>query len=143
MKAAPQLIILSSLAALLAGCGGGGDTNVTVVAPSSQFIVWPGNSGGTQVIDGLGHTFAFYSDTGCLYNSQTGRENSAFCLVSGSNVVTYGPFHGQVENIVASDGTCRSAIIDQITGNFIDIETDVYGREVVATTSLYPAFCAR
>lgn len=142
MKAALGLTCAASLALLLSGCGGG-STDVTVVTPTPQFIVWPGSSGGAHVIDGLGHIFAFYSDTGCLYNSQTGRENSAFCLIPGSNVVAYGPFHGQVENVIVSDGTCQPAIIDQITGNFVDIEVDAYGREVVGTTSLHPAFCGR
>lgn len=141
MKLAHGFIGLS-LAALLGGCGGGG-TDVTVVTPAPQFIVWPGNTSGVHVIDGIGRIFAFYSDTGCLYNSQTGQENSTFCLIPGSNVVAYGPFRGQIENVIASDGTCQAAIIDQITGNFADIEVDTYGHEVVATTSLRPVFCRR
>jgi hypothetical protein len=142
MKAVRGLISVS-FAVLLSACGGGGSTDVTVVTPVPQFIGWAGNAGGVHVIDGLGHIFAFYSDTGCLYNSQTGRENSAFCLIPGSNVVAYGPFRGQIENVIAADATCQSAIIDQITGNFADIEVDAYGREVVAVTSLHPAFCGR
>lgn len=142
MKAVPRLVILSSLLALLAGCGGG-EANVSIAAPTHQFIVWSGNAGGSQVIDGLGHSFAFYSDTGCLYNAQTGRENTAFCLVPGTNVVTYGPFRGQIENVVTSDGKCRSAIVDQMSGYFVDIEPDAYSREVVAITTLPPAYCGR
>lgn len=142
MNAASRLLILSSLVAVLAGCGGG-NTEVAVVAPAPQFIAWQGNTGGTQVIDGLGRTFAFYADTGCLYNAQTGKENLAFCLVPGSNVVTYGPFRGQIQNVIASDGKCWSAIVDQTTGYFADIRLDAYGREVVASTTLLPAYCGR
>lgn len=142
MKSGLKLFTFASLAVLLAGCGGG-STEVTVVQPAPQFIVWAGNTSGAHVIDGLNHLFAFYSDTGCLHNFQTGRENTAFCLVPGSNIVAYGPFRGQIVNVLAADGSCQTAIIDQLTGNFSDIETDVYGREVVAITSLRPAFCVR
>jgi hypothetical protein len=142
MKSAVKIFAFGALAVLLAGCGGG-SAEVAVVQPGPEFIVWPGNAGGVHVIDGLNHSFAFYADTGCLHNFQTGRENTAFCIVRGSNIVAYGPFRGQIANVLAADGSCRAAIIDQLTGNFSDVETDVYGREVVATTSLRPAFCVR
>jgi hypothetical protein len=128
-------------AAILAGCGGGGSADVVAVPPPPQFIVWGGSAGGSHVIDGPGHLFAFFSDTGCLYNVQTGQENTAFCLLPGSNVVAYGPFRGQVANVLASDGTCQAAIIDSLTGNFSDIELDSFGREIVVTTQLHPALC--
>lgn len=125
----------------LAGCGGGADVFVGVEAPSSPYLSWAGSSGGDRVIDGLGHQFAFRSDTGCLVNVQTGLTNGAFCLVPGGNVVTYGAFQGQVVNVLITDGTCHAAIIDAFTGNFSDIELDQYGREVVLVTSLHPALC--
>lgn len=137
MKIISKVIALSG--ALLAGCGGG--TTDVVAAPPPQFIVWGGSSGGIHVIDGPGHVFAFFSDTGCLYNAQTGQENTAFCLLPGSNVVAYGPFRGQVANVLASNGTCQAAIIDSLTGNFSDIELDAFGRELVLTTQLHPALC--
>ena len=52
----------------------------------------------------------------------------------------YGPFRGQVENIIAADGSCQAAIIDQMTGDFAEIEVDAYSREVVTTTSLHQSF---
>ena len=140
MKITSKVIALS--AAILAGCGGGGSVDGGVVQTSPQFIVWVGSTGGIHVIDGPGHIFAFFSDTGCLYNAQTGQENTAFCLLPRSNVVAYGPFRGQVANVLASDGTCQAAIIDSLTGNFSDIELDSFGREVVVTTQLHPALCA-
>ena len=139
MKIISRVIALSS--AILAGCGGGGSADVVAVQAAPQFIVWGGSAGGIHVIDGPGHDFAFYSDTGCLYNAQTGKENTAFCLLPGSNVVAYGPFRGQVANVLASNGTCQAAIIDSLTGNFSDIELDAFGRGLVVTTQLHPALC--
>lgn len=135
---------IAVLTLVLAGCGGGADVAVTVAAPPRPtFIGWVGSSGGDRVIDGLGHLFAFFSDTGCLQNFQTGSENTAFCLVPGTNLVNYGGFHGQVANVLVSDGTCHAAIVDTATGNFSDIELDSFGREVVLTTQLHPALCVR
>ena len=140
MKITFRVIALG--AAILAGCGGGGGSADVVAGQAApQFIVWVGSAGGTHVIDGPGHDFAFYSDTGCLYNAQTGHENTAFCLLPGNNIVAYGPFRGQVANVLVSDRTCQAAIIDSLTGNFSDVELDSFGREVVFTTQLHPALC--
>jgi hypothetical protein len=124
----------------LAGCGGGGSSDG---GGGPAFLVWSGSSGGSSVIDGTGHSFAFFADSGCLYNAQTQRENTAFCLSPGSNIVSYGAFRGQVANVLVSNGTCQAAIIDSLTGNFSDIELDAYGREVVLTTQLHPALCVQ
>ena len=91
-----------------------------------------------QAHDGGRHVFAFYADTGCIYNFQTARENTAFCLLPGSNIVAYGPFRGQVLNVLSSAGICVAALVDALTGNFADIEVDAFGREVVVTTPLHP-----
>lgn len=142
MKTTLQFIFGIGTAALLAGCGGG-YAEVDVAPPPPQFISWSGSAVATHVIDDLGHSFAFYSDNGCLYNFQTGAENSTFCLIPGTrNVVAYGPFRGEVVNVVVSDGTCQAAMIDQLSGNFVDIEVDGYGREVVTATQLRPTLCA-
>ena len=133
--------IAMSVLAMLVGCGGGdgGDGSSTPVA--HPFLIWSGNSSGDQVIDGNNHAFAFYADTGCLYNFQTGRENNAFCLVSSGNVVAYGAFRGQILNVLSSGGICIAAVIDAFTGNFANIEVDNFGREVVVTTQLRPTLC--
>lgn len=135
-----SMTFITAGALLLAGCGGGGSDSGD---GGPSFIVWGGSSGGSNVIDGPGHVFAFYSDTGCLFNTQTGRENTAFCLSPGSNQVNYGAFHGQVVNVLVSNNTCQAAIIDSLTGNFSDIELDSFGREVVLTTQLHPAICVQ
>lgn len=141
MKTSLQFVAGIGTAVLLAGCGGG-SAEVEVAPPPPQFIVWSGSTGGSHVIDGLSHAFAFYSDNGCLYNLQTGTENTAFCLVPGtSNIVAYGPFRGEIVNVLVSNGACQAAIVDQQTGNFADIEVDNFGREVVTTTTLQPARC--
>lgn len=130
-----------SVLAMLAGCGGGNGDDGGSTPIADPFLIWTGNSSGDQVIDGSNRTFAFYADTGCLYNFQTGRENNAFCLVSSGNIVAYGPFRGQILNVLSSAGVCVAAVIDAITGNFANIEVDNFGREVVVTTQLRPALC--
>ena len=131
-----------AVALSVAGCGGGSgssDADDGVVGPS--FLVWSGSSGGDEVIDADSEIFGFYADSGCLFNFQTGRENTAFCLLPGSNVVAYGPFRGQVLNVRAANGACVAALIDEATGNFADIEVDSFGREVVLLTQLRPSLC--
>ena len=132
-----------TVAVSLAGCGGGGssssDARDVVVEPS--FLVWSGSGGGDEVIDADSKIFAFYADSGCLFNFQTGRENTAFCLQPGTNLAAYGPFRGQVLNVRAADGACVAALIDDTTGNFADIEVDSFGREVVLLTELRPSLC--
>ncbi len=143
----PFIVTIPMLASLvLAGCGGGGSVDATVVTaapPPPRFLVWVGSSGGSQVLDGVGHTFAFFADSGCLYNGQTGQENTAFCLAPGSNFVNYGAFHGQVANVLVANGACQAAILDSFTGNLSEIELDSFGREIVLTTALRPAICSQ
>lgn len=130
------------LAALLTGCGGGsGSSSGDGFVEEPSFLFWSGSSSGDSVIDADNEIFAFYADTGCLYNFQTGRENTAFCLLPGSNLVAYGPFRGRVLNVRASNGACVAALIDEATGNFADIAIDTFGREVVLLTQLRPALC--
>ena len=137
-KAASTLCLLAGLAA----CGGGsGSVDDHAVLVTQPFLLWTGNASGDVVVDGNDDAFAFHADSGCLHNFQTGRENTAFCLVPGSNIVTYGPFRGQVLNVRSSAGTCIAAVIDAFTGNFADIEVDAFGRELVLTTQLRPILC--
>ena len=142
MKSLACKFLVLGFSAALAGCGGGAAYVDVGSAAQSKFLFWPGSSGGDRVIDGLSHQFGFYADNGCLFNAQTGQENTVFCLPPNSNVVTYGAFQGQVLNVIVADGTCHAAILDSFTGNFSDIEVDAYGREVVLTTQLHPARCA-
>ena len=139
MKTSLSTIIAVAMSAVLAGCGGGGE--IVVASAPPPFLIWSGSSGGDRVIDGLGHQFAFRSGNGCLYNAQTGQDNTAFCLVPSSNIVTYGPFQGRIANVLITDGTCHAAIIDSFTGNFSDIEVDAFGRETVFITQLHPGLC--
>lgn len=129
------------LALSLSGCGGGSDGSGGGPAPGPSFLFWSGSSSGETVIDANNEAFAFYSDSGCLYNFQTGQENTAFCLLPGSNLVAYGPFRGRVLNVRASTGNCVAALIDENTANFADIALDSFGREVVLLTQLRPVLC--
>ena len=129
------------LAILLTGCGGGSDSSGDRIPQGPSLLFWSGSSSGEKVIDANNEIFGFFSDTGCLYNFQTGQENTAFCLLPGSNVVAYGAFRGRVLNVVASTGACVAALIDENTGNFADIAIDTFGREVVLLTQLRPVLC--
>lgn len=132
------------LAISLVGCGGGGSSSFDEDngVDGHSFLFWNGSSSRDEVIDADGEIFAFYSDSGCLYNFQTSRENTAFCLRPGSNLVAYGPFRGQVLNVRISTGACVAALIDVSTGNFADIKVDSFGREVVLLTQLRPILCS-
>lgn len=139
MKRRLRAATLAGAALLLAACGG---SSVAVVWSSgSGFIVWIGNSRGDHVVDGRNGSFAFTTDSRCLYNFQTGRRNDAFCLLPNDNVLAYGPFRGTISNAYAADGSCVATLTDS-GGNVIDIDLDAYGREVVAVTPQRAQQCA-
>jgi hypothetical protein len=135
-------VLLALLLTLLAGCGGG---YVAVGIGSGfddvSFITWSGSANSDRVVDVNNHPFAFYSDNGCLYNFQTGRENRAFCLVPGSTTVFFAGLRLRVVNIQSVSGVCIAALLEERTGNFVDVELDPYGRELVAVTQLRPLVC--
>ncbi|MBK4735434.1 hypothetical protein [Noviherbaspirillum pedocola] len=136
----PLRAATSVLAALsLAACGG---SSVAVVWSSgSGFIVWVGNSRGDHVVDGRNESFAFTTESRCLYNFQTGRRNGAFCLLPNDNAFAYGPYRGAIRNAYAADGSCVATLTDA-GGNVIDIDLDAYGREVVVLTPRHAQQCA-
>lgn len=128
----------------LAGCGGG-STSVSIddgpapVRPT--FIFWSGSSGGERVVDVNNDAFAFFNDSGCLYNYQTGRENQGFCLSASGDRVRYGVLAMRIVNVTSVTGTCIAALVEESTAQFVDIEVDAFGREVVAVTGLRPNPC--
>jgi len=130
--------------ATLAGCGGG-STSVSIVGgqqPARRtFIFWSGSSGGERVVDVNNDAFAFFTDTGCLYNFQTGRENQGFCLNAGGDRVRYGVLAMRIVNVTSAAGTCIAALVEESTAQFVDIAIDAFGREVVAVTALRPNPC--
>jgi hypothetical protein len=140
-----RLVVVFMLAAL-AGCGGG-VVGIDVVVGSgfdddrNFFVVWSGNSNGDRVVDVNNHAFAFYSDNGCLYNFATGQENRSFCLTSTAGTALYGPLRIRIANIRSVTGTCIAALLEEVTGRFIDIELDAAGREVAVVTAMLPASC--
>lgn len=129
--------------AALAGCGG--STSVSIndgpVAPLPTFILWSGSSGGERVVDASNDAYAFYTDSGCLYNFRTGRENPNFCLTSEQNTVRYGALFMRVVNVLSTAGTCIAGLVEESTAYFIDIELDAFGREVAIVTALRPTPC--
>ena len=131
------------LLAALMGCGGGyisvGVGEFFVDEPS--FIIWTGNYSGDRVVDANNQIFAFYTDSGCLYNFQTRRANPNFCLTATGDTVQYSGFLVRITNVRAVTGACITALIDPATTRFVDIEIDAYGRETIFITELHPQFC--
>jgi len=134
--------IATLLLAALTGCGGGGSSSFDDNGSNEHpFVIWVGNSSRDQVVDANNHVFAFYADTGCLYNFQTGRENTSFCLTSAGDTALYGGFPIRIANVRSSTGACVAALIDPATARFIDIELDASAREVVFVTQFNADFC--
>lgn len=130
------------LLAALTGCGGGFvSIGVGTFFDDKTFIIWSGNDSSDRVVDANNHAFAFYTDSGCLYNFQTQRENSNFCLTTTGNTAQYGGLLVRITNIRAVTGVCITAMVDAATTRFIDIELDASGREIVSVTALQPQFC--
>ena len=70
------------LLAALTSCGGGSvSVGIDVTDGDLHFIIWTGNFFGNRILDADSEEFAFYVDSGCLHNFQTGRRNSSFCIV--------------------------------------------------------------
>lgn len=93
------------------------------------------------MVDVNNDAFAFFSDTGCLYNFQTGRENLGFCLNAGGDRVRYGVLAMRIVNVTSAAGTCIAALVEESTAQFVDIATDAFDREAVAVTALRPSPC--
>lgn len=136
---------ITLVAAVLAGCGGGGEATIGVSggsgAAAPTFLGWTGNSNGDRVVDANNDAFAFYSDTGCLYNFRTGRENPNFCLGSQPGTVRYAGLVMRVVNVLSSAGTCITVLVEESTASFVNVELDALGNEVVFVTNVRPGFC--
>jgi hypothetical protein len=134
-----------TILATLAGCGG--DTSLWIgngplpVPVREPFIVW-GSSAGERVVDADNEAYAFYANDGCLYNFRTGRENRDFCLTPGREAVRYGALRMRVVNVLSQANSCIAALVEESTGNIVDIEPDAYQREVVAVTAIRPGPCS-
>jgi len=130
------------LLAALTGCGGG-SVSFSVDGGSNDhpFVIWAGNSNGDRVVDANNSAFAFFADNGCLFNFQTERENTQFCLASAGDTAQYAGFLVRIANIHSVAGDCIAALLDAATGRFIAIGLDSVGREVIFITALHPDFC--
>lgn len=133
--------LMALLLALLASCGGSVSVGIDVTDGDLHFIIWSGNFFGSRILDADSQEFAFFTDSGCLYNFQTGRRNSSFCIVSGGNTVQYEGLRLRIGNIRTTNGTCVSALVDDTMTRFIDVELDGSGREVVLVTTIQPVLC--
>jgi hypothetical protein len=134
--------IAALLLAALTSCGGG-SVSIGIDASDGElrFIFWTGNFYGDRILDADGQEFAFYISSGCLYNFQTGRRNSSFCIASGGNIIQYDGFLLRIANIRSTNGVCVSALVDDTMTRFINVELDGSGREVIFITGLQPVLC--
>jgi hypothetical protein len=129
------------LIASLTSCGGSVSVGLDVTDGELHFIIWTGNFLGSRILDANSQEFAFFIDSGCLYNFQTGRRNASFCIVSGGNIIQYEGVRLRIGNIRSTNGTCVSALVDDTMTRFINVELDGSGREVVFITSIQPDLC--
>jgi hypothetical protein len=100
------------------------------------FIPWTGNVNGVVVKDAGNESFAFYSDTRCIYSYSRNQETTNFCLTSGYN----GNFAGQpiiVMSAASVSGVGCLAVLADPYGRQIDIYTDAYGIQTVQVLSTY------
>lgn len=135
---------MTILAALLSGCGGGYVTAGVGFGSGFDrpaFLTWAGTSSGVQVADVNNDLFAVFEDSGCLYNYATGRENPSFCLVSRQGQIRYGAFPMRIVSALSAANTCIAVLVEESSGNFVDVVLDATGREAVAVTSVRPALC--
>lgn len=126
---------------VLAACGGSVSVGIGVDSGGLRFVLWTGNFNGDRVVDADNQAYAFLSDNGCLYNFQTGRRNNAFCIVGGGSLVQYQGYAIRLANVRSTNGACVTALVDDVTLRFIDIDVDGSGREVVYLTPLQPVLC--
>ena len=136
-------VLAALVLAALTGCGGGSVSVAagTFIDDPDPFIFWTGNFSGDRVVDADNQVFAFYADTGCLYNFQTRRENLNFCLTAAGDAALYGNYLIRIANVRAVTGACVTALVNPVTGHFVDVTIDAFGRESVFTTPLLPQFC--
>lgn len=127
--------------AALSACGGSVSVGLNVDSGGLQFILWSGNFNGDLILNADDQRFAFYTDNGCLYNFQTDRRNTSFCIGSG-NLIRYQGFHIRIVNIQSVEGTCVAALVDYDTARFVDIRLDASGREEIHLASNQPVPCA-
>jgi len=137
-----KIAIAALLLTALTACGGSVEFNLSFRSGDGPFVIWAGNSNRDQVVDANNHVFSFFADSGCLYNFQTGRKNRNFCLTSAGDTALYGGFSVRIANVHSSAGICVAALLDEVTGHFIDIEIDSLGREVIFVTGLHADFCS-
>lgn len=133
--------IAALLLAALTACGGSVSVGVGVESRGLRLILWTGNVNGDLVLDADNEHFAFYSDNGCLYNYQTGRRNTSFCLTDEGDLIDYQGFLIRIVNIRSTAGTCVAALVEHASLRFIDIQLDASGRETVFVTRTEPALC--
>jgi hypothetical protein len=100
------------------------------------FIPWTGNVNGVVVKDAGNESFAFYSDTRCLYSYLRNQETTNFCLTSGYS----GNFAGQPIIVMGAanvTGVGCLAVLADPYGRQIDVYTDAYGIQTVRVLSTY------
>jgi len=112
--------------------GGGSSSGSGSGEPTRSFITWNGSLNGSTVKDANNESFAFYSDTRCLYSYNRDEETSNFCL----NAENTGNFAGLTIRVisVSTTGGCIVALASS-DGNQVDIYTNGANQQVVQVQS--------
>lgn len=130
--AAMDIVITSGWSLICGTSTSTGSTGGAATPTPRAFINWVNSVNGVTVKDANNESFAFYSDTRCLYSYNTQSETSNFCL-SGANS---GSFAGQAVSITraravgAIGGGCIAVLSDP-NGFQIDIFTSPAGVQIV------------
>lgn len=128
--------------AILTSCGDGSvSLGINADSGGLRFILWAGNFNNDLILDADNQRFAFYLDSGCLYNYQTNQRNTSFCISSGGNLIFYQGFRIRIVNIRSMEGTCVAAFVENDTARLIDIRLDGSRREEIHVTPVQAEAC--
>ena len=104
--------------------------------PARTFITWTNSVNGVVVKDAGNESFAFYSDSRCLYSYARQQETTNFCLYSGQSYGSFAGVYVQVMAATSSTGGCLAVLADMY-GRQIDIYTNSAGIQIVSPLSTY------
>jgi hypothetical protein len=105
-------------------------------APTRTFITWTGNANGVVVKDANNESFAFYSDSRCLYSYAREQETTNFCLSAGRADGYFAGVYVQVMAATSTTGGCIAVLADWY-GRQVDIYTNSAGIQIVSPQSGY------
>lgn len=98
------------------------DFTCRVYSCPRMFVDWTRTDSGKVVQDANGDSFAFYTDTGCLYSYASGLEGANMCLSSDS-IAKFGQATVYIDRVARPGGGCM-AVLSDFYGYGIDVYVD-------------------